>query len=331
MGSSGLIDMEWYNIAEARGKLRAFNVIIGGRGIGKTYSTIDFLVNEDKPFIYMRNTDVQMRESSTAFGNPFKRWNLDRGRDIHIAKEGQHAVIIEGEKNLGYAVPLSTFENLRGVDLSEVKYVLFDEFIERRKLSFPQFDTFANFYETVNRNREILGEEPLKVIMLSNAQKLDNPILAGYGFIAIIENMLLKGEKEKTGKHFYIALPESSVSDAKRSTANYELTKDTYFNKEALDNKFAYDSFHGIKKRPLQEYTPLCGIDGIFIYKHKSTGRYYACRSQSNTCKIFTRKDGSILFMRTYGQRLRLADASGNLDYQDFTVKSKLSDILGTA
>ena len=321
--------MKWYDISEARGRLRAFNVIIGGRGIGKTYSAIDFLINEGVPFIYMRNTDVQLKESSTPFGNPFKKWNTDHARSIAIRKEGQHSIIIEKENMIGYAVALSTFENLRGVDLSDVKYVLFDEFIERRSLSFRQFDTFANFYETVNRNRELTGEEPLKVLMLSNAQKLDNPILAGYGFISIIENMLLKGDHERTGKFYYIALPESEVSKAKQATANYDLTKDTFFHAEALGNKFAYDSFYGVRKRPLNEYRPLCAIDDIYIYKHKSTGRYYAAAVQANTVKHFTRKDNYILFMRTYGNNLRIAEAGGYFDYENFTVKSKLSDILG--
>ena len=321
--------MQWYDIRQARGKLRAFNVIIGGRGIGKTYSAISFLMEEGEPFIYMRNTDVQIKESSTAFGNPFKKWNRDYGRDVKILKEGHHSVIVEKDKNLGYAVPLSTFENLRGVDLSDVKYVLFEEFSERRALSFRQFDTFANFYETANRNRELLGEDPLKVIMLSNAQKLDNPILANYGFIPIIENMLLTGDKERIGRHYYIALPESDVSEAKRGTANYQLAKDTFFAQKAIENKFAYDSFYGVKKRPLREYVPVCSIDDIYIYRHKSTGRYYASSSQSNTSKHFTRKDTYALFMKTYGLRFQMAEAVGKFDYEDFTIKSKLSGLIG--
>lgn len=324
--------MDWYRLGDRAEKIRPFSVIIGGRGIGKTYSAIDFLINEGKPFIYLRNTEVQIDESSTDFGNPFKRWAKDHDRNISIIKEKRHSVIIERldskSNRIGYAAALSTFANLRGVDLSDVIYVLFDEFIERRPLTFAQFDAFANFYETVNRNRELLGEEPLKVIMLSNAQKLDNPILAGYRFIPIIENMILHGQRERVSKDYYIALPESKVSEAKRQTANYQLTKDTYFNKEALDNKFAYDSFRGIKKRPLKEYTAVCSIDGIYIYRHKSTGRYYACRSQSTAGRAFNSKDERLLFMRTYGLTLQMADVTGTIDYSDFATKAKLSGII---
>lgn len=326
-------NIEWYNISKSADKLRALSIIIGGRGIGKTYSAIDFIVNSGKPFIYMRNTDVQLKESSTAFGNPFKRWNIDHDRNIKIVKEGMHSVIVEAADDgdyryLGYAVALSTFENLRGVDLSDVVYVLFDEFIERRTLSFQQFETFANFYETVNRNRELQGDEPLKVIMLSNAQKLANPILAGYNFIPIIENMIRRGDREKVDKHFYISLPESSVSEAKRNTANYILSKGSKFADEALDNKFSYDSFYNIKKQPLREYTPVCAIDDIYIWRHKAEGIYYVCRSRSDKVNEFTSKDNRTQFLRTYGLKLKDGCASGRVFFSDFTIKMQLMDIL---
>ena len=161
--------IKWYRIEDVAHKLRAINVIIGGRGIGKTYSALDYVMKLQVPFIYMRNTDVQIKECVTAFGNPFKRWNTDHGRNVYFKSEKSHSLIYEETEEavtlpIGYAVPLSTFENLRGVDLSDVKIVLFDEFIERRRLSFNQFESFQNFYETVNRNRELLGEDPLQVI-----------------------------------------------------------------------------------------------------------------------------------------------------------------------
>ena len=150
--------MKWYEIRAEN--LRPVSIVIGGRGIGKTYSTISFLMESGEKFIYLRNTDVQLRESASDFGNPFKRWNLDHGRNIEIHPEGKHYIISENEEILGYAAALSTFKNLRGVDLSDIRYVFFDEFIERDKIRFDQFSAFANMYETINRNREVLVLEP---------------------------------------------------------------------------------------------------------------------------------------------------------------------------
>ena len=191
--------IEWYDIRKVEDKLSAVNIIIGGRGIGKTYSALSFVLEKQKPFIYLRNTDVQLKECITGFGNPFKRLNMDTGSDIFFKSEKSHSLIYDGSREdgqpIGYGLALSTFENLRGVDLSDVVYVIFDEFIEKRSLTFRQFECFISFYETVNRNRELLGEKPLCCILLSNSQRLSNPILAGYGIIPTIENMIRTGQK----------------------------------------------------------------------------------------------------------------------------------------
>lgn len=325
--------MQWYKISERADRLRPFNFIIGGRGIGKTYGTMDYLLQQGQPFIYLRNKDTQLAECSTVFGNPFKRWNKDHGKDVQILTERKHSIIYDctdpdDKRLIGYAVALSTFENLRGVDLSDVQYVLYDEFIEKERLKFQQFETFANFYETVNRNRELLGEKPLQVIFLSNAQKLDNAILAGYGVIPIIERMMKRGKEEYQDDLLYVNLPRSSVSEAKRDTVNYKLTEGTQYYQEAIDNLFAHDSFADIRKLPVNEYTPLVRIDDIYIWKHKSTGRLYCCRSSSNRVPEFSSRDSLSPFLRRYGMQLRVMLADGKMDYSEFLIKSKILDLL---
>lgn len=325
--------MRWYKISERADKLRPLNFIIGGRGIGKTYGTMDYLLRKGQPFIYLRNKDTQLAECSTDFGNPFKRWNRDHNRDIRIATERKHSIIYDctdpdDRKLIGYAVALSTFENLRGVDLSDVQYVLFDEFVEKEKLKFQQFETFANFYETVNRNRELLGEKPLQVIFLSNAQKLGNDILAGYGVIPIIEQMMKKGREEYQDRLLYVNLPRSEVSEAKRETVNYKLTEGTQYYQEAINNFFAHDSFADIKKLPVNEYTPVVRIDDIYIWKHKSTGRLYCCRSASNMVPEYSSRDSLSPFLRRFGMQLRVMLADGKMDFSEFLIKSKILDLL---
>ena len=65
--------MEWYDIRKRSDRLRAVSIVIGGRGIGKTYSALSFLLDTGKPFLYLRNTDKQMSLCASAFGNPFKK------------------------------------------------------------------------------------------------------------------------------------------------------------------------------------------------------------------------------------------------------------------
>lgn len=324
--------IEWYDIRKVEDKLSAVNIIIGGRGIGKTYSALSFVLEKQKPFIYLRNTDVQLKECITGFGNPFKRLNMDTGSDIFFKSEKSHSLIYDGSREdgqpIGYGLALSTFENLRGVDLSDVVYVIFDEFIEKRSLTFRQFECFISFYETVNRNRELLGEKPLCCILLSNSQRLSNPILAGYGIIPTIENMIRTGQKEYRKPGMYLSLPSSAVSDLKKNTANYTLINGTKIADEALNNAFAFDSFYGIKRRNLNEYIPVVQIDDIYIYKHKTTGRLYACMSQAQNIPVFTSRDNLTAFLRAFGRKLYDAASKGFIDYSDFVTKTLLLDII---
>lgn len=322
--------IEWYDISTK--KLGAINIVIGGRGIGKTYSTLSFMLNSGKPFIYLRNTDVQLKECITSFGNPFKRWNLDHGRNIGFKTEKSHSFIYDFDdpegQPIGYGLALSTFENMRGVDLSDVCYVVFDEFIEKRTLSFRQFEAFVSFYETVNRNRELLGEDPLCCILLSNSQKLANPILAGYNLIPTIEGMIRRGEKIFRKGALYLELPSSNVSDLKRNTANYALINGTKIADEALNNAFAFDSFYGIKKQNLNEYVPVVQIDDIYIYRHKASGQLYACNSQAQNIPVFSSRDNKTAFLRAFGLKILDAASQGKIFYADFVTKNSLLDVI---
>lgn len=327
-------NIKWYNVADTENKHQPFNFIISGRGIGKTYSCIDYCINNySGHFLYLRNTKEQIEESAgkafeLSFGNPFKRWSLDNNRRIYLTIEKKHAVIKEDDQLIGWGAALSTFENLRGVDLSEIDLILFDEFIENRNLMFDQFRAFMSCYETINRNRELQGRPAVKVLLLSNAQRLSNPILRGLNIIGLIESMQRSGQRSYTNYPIHIELPPSAVSDAKKDTALYTIAKDTEYFKEAIENQFANDSFTGVKKCNLIEYTPVCSIDSIYIYRHKSNGRLYACGTFNRDCKHFTTKDNYLIWMRIYGLKLRLAITSDLVDYADYTTKSDLMRIL---
>lgn len=327
--------MKWYKIPD-NNKLRPFTFIVGGRGIGKTYSAIDAGITEhENAFLYLRNTREQLQESCGAFGNPFKKWAADHKRDIRLVGEKNHAVIKEWindgqqiiSKDIGSGANLSTFENLRGVDLSETNFILFDEFIENRTLTFDQFKAFLHMYETVNRNRELEGLEPCKVVLLSNAQRLGNPILRGFNLIPIIENMQKTGQRSYADGPIRIELPFSEVSEAKKNTALYKATEGSQFNAEALDNNFINDSFTGVKKVNINEYTPLVCIDNIYIYKHKSEMNYYACSIPANVRK-YRSVDNFLIFNRIYGIKLKIAIASDMVYFSDYTTKVDLMQLL---
>lgn len=323
--------INWFDIAKYETKFRANTFFIGGRGIGKTFSAFSYMYNK-QPFMYMRNTDTQLDECSTEFGNPFKKWNKIMGKDLRIRKEKKHSLIVEGQKEdehvVGYGVSLSAQADLRGTDFSDVNIGLFDEFIENKTLHYNQGEYYDKMYENVNRNRELEGEQKFIFILLSNAQRLNNSILARKNLITPIESMMNQHQEIWSRGDSFVCLPDSEVSQLKAQTEFYQSIKGTKTYEEAINNKFANDSFYAIAKRPLREYIGVCMIDDIYIYKHKSNGKYYACSSQCLNIPTFNSKDNFSLFYRTYGKQFDIMASCGDLECADFTTKARLYEIL---
>lgn len=331
MGGYSLNDIKWFDIKDYEPKFKPNTFFIGGRRIGKTFSTFSYMY-ERQPFLYIRNTEVEIDECCGAMGNPFKKWNAVRGLNCHMVKEKKHAVIISGEGEdehiCGYGLALSQIGAIRGADLSDYKSGLFDEFIEKKSLTFDQGKYYDDLYESINSNRELEGEAPFTMFLLSNAQKLDNSILMRKNLVPAIEGMMKSGQHTWSNKSSFICLPESEVSELKKQTAFYQGMEGTKTYEEALNNKFANDSFFAIAKRPLREYVGVCMIDDIYIYKHKSNGKYYACYTQCMNIPTFRSKDNFSLFYRTYGKSFDIMASNGSLECQDFAIKSRLYNIL---
>ena len=324
--------MKFFEIDDYMDDLRGKNIVIGGRGIGKTYSSLRNALNslpEDRKFIYLRNTDIQLDECCSDFGNPFKKLNTDLNDNVRMVRKKQHANILDKDDNIiGYGVALSTFSNLRSVDLSDVDLVIFEEFIEKRTLSFDQFDAFTHFYETVNRNRELFGEPALTVIMLSNAQKLDNPILVGYNLIEPIEEMIRKGQQKYKKDDIFVLLPESEISDLKANTSHYKALKGSKAYDEIIGNKFANDSMYGIVKRPLREYKALCKIDDVYIYMHKSNMKKYCCFKRATNIPEYNSKENRLAFYRSFGRTLAIEYSHGDIEFSSFLAKQKILPLI---
>lgn len=324
--------IEWFSVRPYLKRKATFNFFVGGRGIGKTYSSVEEIIQPERRTVYLRNTSVQLKASASETGNPFKKYNKDHNINCYIESGEIFNHLIEekgGEiRNFGSAFSLSTFHNMRGVDLSDINTILHDEFIQDEPLRYDQFSAFCRLYETINRDREMQGEEPVQCIFLSNSQSLNNPILAGFGLIPIIERMDKRGQEYYHKDDILICRPAMrKFMQEKQQTVLYRNIEQSKVYAEAINNEFANDSFYGIKNCPIKEYKPLCKFDDMYIYVHKNNGTYYICRTRSE-CPEFTSKDSYILFMRIHGLYLREACARGIVYFSEFQLKANLFQAL---
>ena len=266
-----------------------FIIIVGPRGVGKTYGGFRKLVKEGKKFIYLRRLKSQLELCSREEGNPFKAINADLGTEIRPYPASGIISFRNGDKAgevAAIGVALSVVANLRGIDFSDCDYIIFDEFIAsagERPIK-NEFQSFLNFYETVNRNRELLGKPPVKCFMLGNANKLANPYFTGWHFMRTAIKMIAGQQmmwRSADGSRMIIFLLNSPISEKKRNTALYQNASDDFL-QMALDNSFRTDETQ-IKSEPLKEYTHIVSIGEIGIYKHKSERKYYVSATRGNS------------------------------------------------
>lgn len=298
-----------------------FNFIVGGRGTGKTYGVLSkAAAGELGKIVYMRRTQAQADIISKPEFSPFR--SIDDEITVKPVTK-YNAGIYKGESGepLGYIVALSTISNLRGFDMSDVDTLIYDEFIaERHERPIKQEGTaFLNCYETINRNRELQGRKPLTVICLANANNLSNPVFIELGLVSKAEKMERDKQEfsilPKRGIALFV-LTESPISQAKSETAIYKLTAGSEFYRMSIDNDFRLDR-EGCGALPIKEFIPICTINNLTFYRHKSSALYYVADFKNGGCEMLS-SSKQLLSRYPFIKELVL---SANIRYQNYEVK----------
>lgn len=310
-------------------------IIIGGRGTGKTYGALQEAIETDRRIILMRRTQSQADLINKPEFSPVNPVVQDMGISLtvkQISKYNSALYLGEDEKLLGFTAALSTFSNLRGFDSSSVNLLIYDEFIpeiHERPIK-GEGMALLNVYETVNRNRELQGRDPLQMLLLSNANRLDSPILDTLGLVNVVDRMRTKGQEEYINPHRGIAvfmLKDSPISAAKGQTALYRMVGDGSFSKMSLGNEFAFDDLADIKSLPLTGWKLQAQLGPIYLYRN-SEGMYYVSKHCAGVPgKIY--EDTPIDIRRFDRENPRFFEKiiHHKIIYEDFSCKAYLTNI----
>ena len=263
--------------------------VVGARGTGKTYGLFKWLIEHKQKFIYLRRLKSQLEECRKDAGNPFKKLNTDLVMNIRPFPLAGSVAFNYDERNgetAAVGVALSVVANIRGVDYSDFNYIVFDEFIssEGERPIKNEFQAFLNFYETVNRNRELEGKPAVKAILLGNANKISNPYFTGWHCMKRVLKMIIGGQmvwRSDDKTRMIILLLDSPISAQKQDTVLYRNANQDFI-KMALDNAFRTDETI-IKSEPLKEFIHIVSVGEIGIYKHKADRRYYVSATTYKT------------------------------------------------
>lgn len=332
---SGLyLENGFFDFGEAVRRSTAFNFIIGGRGTGKTYGALKWCIESGKKFLFMRRLQKEADIISKDELSPFKVYGDALGglilcRPVSKYITGVYMSVTDDEGNnipsgppIGYVCALSSIANLRGFDTSDIEIIVFDEFIPEKSSAKQKYlgDALLNAYETINRNRELFGKDPVKLFALANSNDLGNDVFISLGLVNVVERMSRKKQEfyQDTERGVtVIMLTRSKISEKKKKTALYQLTSGSEYEQMALGNDFAYDDRYNIRPRPIREYRPLFSWGGICCYEHKSREEFYVAFHLSGSPEMFTGEVGRHECRRLYAGIWK-AYYNGNVYFENY-------------
>lgn len=358
-------DRDFIHVSDYVDPQYPYQAFLGGRGGGKTYGALDYVVqlykNEGKKSIWTRRTETEMEMIGDVRGkgeglNPFKQYNKDKGTsygfvpmnkkiyqiyDRQWSNDGK--CTINGEY-IGYGVALTAIASIRGIDLTDADYMFFDEFITEkhiRKIK-GEGEAILNAIETIGRNRELFGKPPLTVFFMANSNNIYNPLFTVLGVVPLIEKAYKKQERSGFVRDAHIYIKERGLAvhllkntqafeEAKKKTALYKLAKGTDFYDMALGNQFVYNDFSLVEWRDIKGKRPLCSFDDYHVWANSSEAYVtYHVIPRSAKCPHYISKQQQDCkaFRYKFGSFLQDMYLSNRLFFENYDIKEKTLEML---
>ena len=283
----------------------------GARGIGKTYGAVRFLAERGVPFLFFRRTEAEAVIQKDPVISDLSKPLNDLGIDYYVEKiRGTKFAFWkrkEDDKIICMVAAMRTFGKIRGMNFSGFDCMLFDEFIPKPEEPRYKMEGFnlQQAYESVNRNRELEGRPPVRLICLSNSLNMNNDIFMELDLIDVADELSQDPEAEAAavGNKLIIVTKFSPISEKKKDTLLYRNASDDFY-KMAIENKFVLNDRTYVKRKPLKEFVPVCAVGSMFIYRHKNDFTYYVCGSRSATKDVYTTETSGIERFRRKHWRL---------------------------
>ena len=269
-----------------------FNIILSGRGAGKTFGFLKELraaaQRHEGRFAYLRRLQTQIDICGKEEFSPFKRLDKVYHQQTDVKSISKYSAgFYDGGELLGYGLALSTFGSLRGFDGSDITSILLEECIPKQgehRLK-QEASLLWDAYETINRNRELEGQRPVQLYAIGNSNNTAADLLVDMGLVQRIERMKARGiplYQDRKRSLQLIVLGATSLGEQKRQTALYRFLGDgSEYSAAALDNNPEEEWGGASRSRPLREYRPIVTVGELTVYEHKSRREYYVTGHRS--------------------------------------------------
>lgn len=232
-------------------KIDSYNLpieaIIGARGIGKSFGAkrkcIKGFLYNDKKFIWLRDNDDAVDKLCDNDGEKFFEDIRKYFQKCDFKITSDRAIFIN-DKHAGYVMNISTFYNYKGNAYTDIKTIVFDEFIPekgQKKMAY-RMRRFLNTIETIGRLRK-----DYKIYLLANALDINDE------FFSIV-NIKINGFGYYFNKNKGVVVwyaENNPVYNYEHSNSIVgKLIKGTVYEDNILNNKFSYDNDLYFDKKP---------------------------------------------------------------------------------
>lgn len=241
----------FYNYDKVLSYNAFLNIIIGERGVGKTYGAKKYVINrwlkKHKQFVYIRRyeTDLEASVGSTNDNKFFEQViNEFPNHEFKITKSKKVRKLIMDNQVIGYALPLSSADSLKSSSYDNVDTIIYDEFMLKEGSSQHYLrnepEIILDIIETIGRLKDV------KIFLLGNAISSTAPIMS-YFNVTLPYNSDIK--LFKNGLILVNYIKNEKYREVKKATRFGQLIEGTRYSKYAIDNEFLTDSKSFIKKK----------------------------------------------------------------------------------
>lgn len=322
--------MKYYSLRKCLSYNRYLNILIGGRGIGKTYQLKKYVIEQylksKKQFVWVRRYKTEIKEATDGFFTKHK----NKYPDHKFSIRGKTAYI-DG-KQAGRFIALTNADILKGSDdFSAVTTIVYDEFIIDNKSSFRRYlpnelRVFTDLQETIFRTRQ-----DGKVFMLANALSMINPYCLAFEikfhYNPIFKNDLIYAEMLSTTNE--LAFAKATTPQNKLAT-KYLPEYNDYANNESFLN----DDYSQIERKPkdsIQLFNIKTDNNIIYFFFASSSQALYACQSgdpKTNPLTVKKIAENNRPHAGAELKKIKSFAVAGRLFFESLQIKSEVEKMI---
>ena len=276
-------------------------IVWSRRGPGKTYGALRYPYHKFKT-LYMKRTNKDVRTICEYAGDiefdpsPWVPLNRDFGLNVkpRLLKDGLGAFYdADPEGNpvgpvVNYIASLNAIKTIKGMDLTEAEWIIFDEFIPQagEVVKQAEGEMLLDLYETVNRDRRKRGRPGLKLILFANAEEISTHITNELEVVDYMAEMQASGQNilyiEERGILLHHITDEDFPMQDIELQDMARVMKGTAWADKSFGGQFSKNDFTAIEKRSLKHMRCLYHLKfkrqhHAYIYLSNKDGTFHMC------------------------------------------------------